>query len=372
MAELLDWQPAAARDAITARAVEALRKGGLVAFPTETVYGIAANPFAASAVERLVSCKGRPEDKPLSLAIADAEEALRWVPGMSKLARRLTHRVWPGPITLVFDQGLEGGRLAELPADVRHRIAPQGSLGLRVPAHDAILQVLDVLEGPLVLTSANRSGEPDAVSASQVHATLATALDIIIDGGPTHYGRPSSVVRVTTDGWQMLREGVAPARLLSQLTACMVLFVCTGNTCRSPLAAGLCRKLLAERLGCKQEELAERGFVVLSAGLSAMMGMSATAEAIAAAHRLGVDLEGHRSQTLTRALLAQADHVFAMTDSHRQAIDRSLGAIGPRVELLAATNEDIPDPIGGDQQVYDACAERIAACLRERIPSLGE
>jgi tRNA threonylcarbamoyl adenosine modification protein (Sua5/YciO/YrdC/YwlC family) len=370
MAELLDWRTSTEPEAIVARAVEVLERGGLVAFPTETVYGIAASLFAAGAIERLVHCKGRPENKPLTLALGEPQEALEWAPGMSKLGRRLALRGWPGPLTLVFDHGLEGGRLSQLPQDVRQRVAPQGSLGLRVPAHEAILDVLSQLTTPLVLTSANRSGEPDALTGTQVHETLGSTVDLIIDGGPTRYGKPSSVIRVCQDRWEPLREGVMPASLIDSLTRCLVLFVCTGNTCRSPLAAGLCQKLLAERLVCTPGELPQRGFVVRSAGVSAMMGMSASAEAIETARERGVDLEGHVSQPLTPALLAQADYVFAMTEGHLGAIRLYFGGTSAHVELLSPAGEHIPDPIGGDRQAYEDCAARIEACLRERVPLL--
>ena len=370
MAELLDWRAAEALDTIVSRAVDVLQRGGLVALPTETVYGVAASPFVAGAVERLVQCKGRPEDKPLTLALGSPHEALAWVPGMGKIGKRLARRGWPGPMTLVFEQGLDQGMLEHLPLEARQRIAPHGSLGLRVPAHEAILRVLDRLAGPLVLTSANRSGEPDAVTGSQIQETLGATLELIIDDGPTHLGQPSSVIRVTDDRWQVLREGVMPASLIGSLTTCVVLFVCTGNTCRSPLAAGLCRKLLAERLHCAPDQLPARGFVVLSAGVSAMMGMGATAAAIETARRRGVDLEGHVSQPLSPALLAQADYVFAMTQSHLRAFPMRCGDLGQRMELLASTGEDISDPIGGDEQVYDECADRITACLQERVTAL--
>src|SRR5262245_27706066 len=102
MTQVLSWQNAPDPRSVIHQAVEALGAGRLVAFPTETVYGLAASALAAGAVQRLRQSKGRPDDKPLTLALAGPADALDWVPGMSRLGRRLARRCWPGPVTLVF------------------------------------------------------------------------------------------------------------------------------------------------------------------------------------------------------------------------------------------------------------------------------
>src|SRR5262245_12217415 len=152
-----------ARDVVH-RAVQALAEGQLVAFPTETVYGLGASACRADAVERLVKAKGRPGTAPFALAIKSAEEAAAFVPDLSPLARRC----WPGPVTLVVDNQHKDGLTGHLPKPVRQLVTPNGTIGLRVPANDTLLDVLRMLTGPIVLTSANRSGEPDSVSADEV------------------------------------------------------------------------------------------------------------------------------------------------------------------------------------------------------------
>src|SRR5438270_13910376 len=109
MTEVLEWHRAADLPGVVRRAVQALAEGQLVAFPTETVYGLAASALVPEAVERLCQGKGRSEDKPLALAIRGSAEALDWVPQMSPLGRRLARRCWPGPLTLVFADGVEKG-----------------------------------------------------------------------------------------------------------------------------------------------------------------------------------------------------------------------------------------------------------------------
>jgi protein-tyrosine phosphatase len=385
MTQVLPWRSGADARALVRHAARALAAGRLVAFPTETVYGLAASALAVEGVSRLVHGKGRSAGKPLTLAIGSAAEALDWVPEISALGRRLARRCWPGPVTLVFDDGIESGLASRLPESVRDTICPTGSLGLRVPAHSAILQVLRTLPGPLVLTSANTSGAEPAVSADQV-AQLAPALGedlaLIVNDGPCHYGQASTVVKVKRDCFEVLREGVVTAPELERLSLCVILFVCTGNTCRSPLAEALCKKMLADRLGCPVGDLPQRGFMVLSAGLAAMMGAGAAEEAIEVAREMGADLTQHGSRPLSAELAGQADYIFAMTRGHLQAIADQIsqiarvarvgdrGQLGVVPRLLCGEGYDIADPIGCSREVYRECAQQIARSLEGLLPEL--
>ncbi len=145
-------------------------------------------------------------------------------------------------------------------------VSPEETVGLRVPGHSIILDVLRMLVGPLALTSANRTGQPDCRTAQEVVESLGDDVDLILDDGPCRFGQPSSVVRVRGNQYEVLRLGVVPENTLRRLGSLMILFVCTGNTCRSPMAEAICRKLLAERLGCPIDELEDHAVIVMSAG----------------------------------------------------------------------------------------------------------
>ncbi len=360
MPEVLDWRSSGDPRPIVHRAARALADGEVVAFPTDTVYALAASALIPEAVERLCRSKKRGDDRPLTLAVRGAGEALDWVPEMSPLGRRLARRCWPGPVTLVFG-GAEEGLVSRLPEAVRRRVCPAGSVGLRAPAHRALLGALQLLPGPLVLSSANPTGAPPATTAPAVVEALGDEVPVVIDDGPTPLGRSSTVVRVDGGSWSVLREGPVSAEEVGQQTACLTIFVCTGNTCRSPLAEGLFKKKLADKLGCPPEELARRGFLVISAGLAAMMGGAAAEEAVEAAREYGADLSGHVSRPLTPELAAQADYLVAMTRGHLMAL--AGGYAGARPRMLSPQGEDVGDPIGCERQVYRDCAAQIWGCL---------
>lgn len=357
------------RDAVH-RVVERLAQGGLVALPTETVYGVAASAMVPAAVERLLQLKDREPGRPISLAIKSAEEARDWVPGMSGLARRLVRRCWPGPVTLVFNETAPAGLVRQLPDAVRQRVCPTGSLSLRVPAHAAVLDCQRLLPWPLVLTHAARPDQPAAVTCEQVIENLSGSIDLILDDGPCRYGQASSVVRVAGEHWEMMREGVVTEAAIQRLARCLILFVCTGNTCRSPMAEAICRKLLADRLRCKEDELSGRGFEVVSAGVAAMSGERAAPHAVEVVQEMGGDLRDHCAHALTAETVYQADYIFTMTDSHLRQLASLVPEAAPRMALLRRDGGNIADPVGLDVDAYRRSAREIETNLLTIVAEL--
>lgn len=352
------------------RAVQALAEGRLVAFPTETVYGLAASALDERAVARLIEVKGRRAGHPLTLAIRSADEARDYSPDMSRLAQRLARRCWPGPITLVVDDSHPESLVRQLPPDVQQAVSPQQAVGLRVPGHQVILEVLRMLAGPLTLSSANHCGQPEPVTAADVIDALDDQVELVLDDGPCRFGQPSSVVRVKDNHYEILRVGVVPERTLRRLSCMMVLLVCTGNTCRSPMAEVLCREMLAKRLGCSVAQLEDRGVIVTSAGIAAMTGGRASSEAVQAVAEAGLDLTAHETQPLRESLVRHADVIYTMTRSHREAIVAQWPDAAERTWLLSADGSDISDPIGGPLERYQRCAARLRSELKARVEEL--
>jgi L-threonylcarbamoyladenylate synthase len=188
-----------------AEAVEHLRAGRIVAIPTDTVYGIAADLALPDAIERLFAAKRRPPEKAVAVLLADAAQA--WTLGVpSAAATLLAERCWPGGLTLVLPVRPD----ARLPTVLA---AGTPTIGVRVPDHPAPRALAAAL-GPLPTTSANLSGQPDARDAAEIAAALGDAVALVIDGGPIRGGPGSTVVDCTTDRPTILRSGaIDPARV---------------------------------------------------------------------------------------------------------------------------------------------------------------
>jgi len=229
---------------------------------------------------------------------------------------------------------------------------------------------MQMVVGPLVLSSANRSGQPDAVTGTEALESLGDDVDLILDDGRCRFGQPSSVVKVVGNRYQILRAGVVPEKTLQRLSSVMLLFVCTGNTCRSPLAEVLCCDMLAKQLGCHVDELEDHGVIVMSAGVAAMMGGAASPEAIQAAAELGLDLTNHQTQPISEQLVRHADLIYTMTRSHREVIVTQWPEAAQRTHVLAADESDICDPIGGPLERYRYCAHQIQQALAHRLKEL--
>ncbi|MDB4357589.1 L-threonylcarbamoyladenylate synthase, partial [Mariniblastus sp.] len=200
------------------RAVEALSAGKIIAIPTETVYGLAASALHPDAVKRLVEIKGRSADKPLAFAIKSADDALDYVPNMSCVARRVARRSWPGPITLVLDTDHPDSVIHRLDQSVREATIPQGTVGLRVPDHELTLQIMRLCAGPIVLTSANLSGDAPAITGTEVQEKVGEHIDLILDDGPAKFGQASSVVRIRENEINVLRTGLVDEATIEKLT----------------------------------------------------------------------------------------------------------------------------------------------------------
>ena len=202
--EVVRVDPIAPDDALLREAADVLRRGGLVAFPTETFYGLGAAALDSAAVRRVFDVKGRPSSKPL-LVLLDTASSLRHVVlDVPPHARPLMDRHWPGALTLVFRAA------PHLPAELT---AGTGTVGVRVPGHQVPRALVSHLGVPVTGPSANPSGGAPPTTAADVLAHFGDVLDLLLDGGPTPGGPPSTVVDVTVDPPRVLRQGAITLRL---------------------------------------------------------------------------------------------------------------------------------------------------------------
>jgi len=344
--------------------------GGLVAFPTETVYGIACRVKNGS-LARLNKIKCRTSGKYYTLHIARKEDVGKYVPSIGLRAKKLVQNAWPGPLTIVFE--LEEKDIDKIQKNLEEEIFrnlyKNNSIGIRCPHNPIAAMLLQRTNCPVVAPSANITDQPPAINGPHVLEQLSGRIDLLLDAGTCNYKKSSTVVKIGKKGLEVTRPGFYSKKELEALSTVKILFVCTGNTCRSPMAEGIFRKYMAEKLQCNVDDLDKMGYKVISAGIIGSSGYPATAEAVRACADMGVDIKAHRNQALSKELIEESDIIFAMEQIHRDrviALDRKAA----KRCLLLAGDTGIPDPIGHPQRFYNNCAKLIERFVRKRIGEL--
>jgi protein-tyrosine phosphatase len=324
-----------------------------------------------AAVQRVMELWGNRDCPPPMLALKSAEDALDYVPEMPPMAQRLARRCWPGPLVLRLQDNHPDSVVKRLPDVARQAVCSDGKIQLTVPLSPIVASMLRLLPGPLVLWPACQPGAPEPVTAREALEHFGPQVDMLLDDGRTRFAQPASIVEVVEGKAHLVRGGVISESNLKRIASFMIVLVCTGNTCRSPMAEILLKKRLAEQLGCKIDELEDRGVLVQSAGIAAMSGGRAAEEAVETMKLRGLDLTVHESQPLSDRIVRYADLILTMTRGHREAILGQWPEARERAFLVAGDRGDISDPIGGPAELYRRCAEQIDGYLEEWVKRIN-
>jgi len=305
----------------------------------------------------------------------------------------MVNKLLPGPITLIIevDEATQREKVEAILRDrvgsesdastanietiadaevIRKRLYHQNTIGLRCPDDLLAHAILRSTPAPILASSANRRGQRPPLEIDAAIDAVGDTASLIVDGGRCRYAKPSTIIKMSAGEhgpvYTIEREGVYDERTIRRALRWNLLLVCTGNTCRSPMAAGIARSLLAGQRGIATDELETAGIGVESAGAFAGPGIPATPEAVDVMHSMDIDLTTHRSQPLTPQLIRDADVIYTMTGSHYDAVL----AYDPSAASKLATLDpdgDIDDPIGGDLDVYKQCAKQIRQRLETRL-----
>ncbi len=325
-----------------AEAARIVRQGGLVIFPTETVYGIAADSNNPKTMDRLREVKRRADGKLFSILIAQRGIIENYSGYTHPNLYKVIDKFWPGPLTVIVPARDEGE-----------------TMGIRMPDHTVALRLVEESGCTIAAPSANLEGKKAPTNCQEALEDLDGLVDLALDSGPVDFGISSTILDFTKTHPTVTRDGVITQQDVDRtINKKCVLFVCTGNSCRSVMAEYL---LKAKLIGREDVE-------VHSAGTSVFFKSLASQETIAVLRERGINAVAHISRPVGNIMLKKSDLIIAMTRAHRAQILERVPSVEKRVYLLkefASTQRgieadlDVPDPIGQPHTAYAECMTTI-------------
>lgn len=354
------------------RATKSLRSGGIIIYPTDTLYGFGVMINNKKAIKKLYDLKKRDRKKPFSIIINNIKQAEHICGGLTSREEEFFRILLPGKITVL----LKAKRKLNISG-----FENLEKVGFRIPESNLCHILVEKAGSPLTSSSVNISYEPNIDDTSEIAEKFAEDVDLFLDSGPVFSLKGSSVVDLTTSPPILVREGDIlkeeieqnlNIEILSSIKRRFVItFICSGNICRSPMAEGILKKLLEKSKISRQVE-------INSAGTLNLMPNRASSEAIKICHNHKVDINKHRSKPIDRLILDEANIIICMAVYHYNIILRNHPEYADKIYVLKSMNREenlidpsIADPIGMSEEFYEQIYVEIETELKRILPYLA-
>ena len=356
------------------RTVQVLSEGGIIVYPTNTLYGLGVNAFNPKALERLFVIKQRTIDQPISLMVASIEQLIQLFARVDDRQKRVLSKLFPGKFTVILESKFKENLAYFASGPKRNKV------GFRVADLPFNKKLLIKFGNPISSTSANISGKSNASNVQEIIAQFGDRLDLILDAGPAPDLAGSTIIEMTKKPFLILREGavkkeeveklIAPEKVRKRKEKFTITFICSGNICRSPIAAGILKEMIAKT---KFRNLV----TIQSAGTLSLTTGPAHPNAVSVARFLGTDISAHQARPVSEQIMKDSDLIIAMALNHLQYLKTHFPEHAHKVVLLKSwkrktgiANPSIPDPIGHDLNFFEQVAVEIKNELKRIMPYL--
>lgn len=304
----------------------------------------------------------------ISFLIHHLEAFRDWLPeSHHEIISRLVRKAWPDLFRIAIPNSATSQLRFMVPTEIFDTFQALGYWAFESPSSGDIRQLMTLVAGPILQTTSNPGIHIVENHNICENFPIDSSCDMVLLDDSKALARRPATVLIGNSKPEILDPGDLGEERIRWIMDTRILFVCTGNTCRSPMAEALCKALVASHLNCSPDDLQARGIDIQSAGVSAGDGYPASVESIIALDQRGDLLESHQSQQVYEDLLLASDLIYAMTGSHRDLLLMHFPELANRVELLDPDETDIPDPYGQSQSVYRHTAQAIENAILQRI-----
>lgn len=356
---------------IIKKAADVIKKGGIIVYPTDTLYGLGVDIHNKHAMDRLYYLKGRNAGKPVSILVNELQQIEQLIGKLYKIEYTAANLFFPGKMTLIISSKDK----LDIP-----RMSHLKKLGFRIPDSKITSKLIKFVESPISTTSVNLASKENVKNIDEILSIFGDKIDLILDAGPVESTQGSSIMDLTTDPPTLVRKGeISRTEIVNKIGyevstnysgKYLISFICSGNICRSPMAEGILKNELSNS---KYKDIAE----VNSAGTLNLQHSPAHVHALKISENKNIDINNHISKHIQANIMRESNLVIAMALDHFAYLKKQYPAFKNKIVLIKQwkkerilTNPSIADPIGHGEKYFENTFKEISVEIKRIMPYL--